>query len=74
TRLKVRDRIAMPNDRGFWCAVCVGGEGKVVGPHGETPIRRGKSLFMPCEMPQVEFVRTGGPMLEVVCCYPPAVA
>jgi len=73
TRLKVRDRIDMPNDRGFWCAVCVGGEGKVAGPFGEMPIRRGRSLFMPCEMPRVEFVRTGGPMLEVVCCYPPEV-
>lgn len=73
TRLTINTRMSMPNDRGFYCAVTTQGEGKLVGPFGETPIKRGKSVFIATSLPAYEFVNTGGGPLEVVCCYPPVI-
>jgi len=70
-RLTVYDRLSMPGDRGFYCAITTKGEGKVEGPFGSMRIRRGKSLFITASLPGFDFVNTGDGPLEVVCCYPP---
>jgi len=73
-RLNVKDKISMPDNRGFYCAVTTQGEGKLVGPWGEKPIKRGESVFIPASLPAYEVVNTGDEELEVVCCYPPELA
>jgi mannose-6-phosphate isomerase len=73
TRLTVMNKLSMPSGRGFYCAITTQGEGKLVGPFGEKPIKRGQSVFIPASLPAYEFVNTGDKPLEVVCCYPPEI-
>jgi len=72
-RLLIKDKISMPDDRGFYCAIGIQGEGVLRGPWGEKKIRRGKSYFIPACLPAYEFVNTGRKTLEVICCYPPKI-
>lgn len=72
TRLKVSDRLTMPDASSFYCAVTLQGEGMLKGDFGEIPIRRGKSVFIPAVLPGYEVISTGDTELEIVCSYPPA--
>jgi len=72
-RVIVQGKLAIPNDRGFYCVIGIGGEGQLQGPWGAKKIRRGKSYFIPVTLPAYEIVNVGKKPLEVVCCYPPAV-
>lgn len=72
-RAEVKDRLSMPNDRGFYCIIGVNGEGVLEGPWGKKKIRRGKSYFIPVSLPAYDIVQTGKKPLEVVTCYPPVV-
>ena len=74
TRLTVTNKLSMPSDRGFYCAITTQGEGKLVGPFDEKSIKRGISVFIPASLPPYEVVNTGDKPLEVVCCYPPEIA
>lgn len=73
-RLTIKTKISMPDNRGFYCAICTQGEGIIVGSFGEKPIRRGKSVFIPTSLPSFDFVNTGDELLEIICCYPPVVS
>ncbi|MCX8038750.1 MAG: class I mannose-6-phosphate isomerase [Candidatus Sumerlaeia bacterium] len=72
-RVIVKDTLAMPNDRGFYCVIGINGEGELRGPWGAKKIRRGRSYFIPRCLPAYDIVNVGKKPLEVVCCYPPAV-
>ena len=65
------EMLTMPADRGFYCTVTTGGEGKLVGPFPEVCTRRGVSYFIPTSLSKYAFVCTGKEPLVVVCCYPP---
>ncbi|MGC8849255.1 MAG: class I mannose-6-phosphate isomerase [Candidatus Bathyarchaeia archaeon] len=71
TRSIVKDHISTPGDRGFHCLVTLKGEGKLTGPFGERPIKKGKSLFIPTTLKGYEIINQGETPLEVVSCYPP---
>jgi len=72
-RIIVEKKISMPNDRGFYCVIGIGGEGTLSGPWGAKKIRRGRSYFITVSLPAYEIVNVGKQPLEVICCYPPAV-
>lgn len=71
TRLNIADRMRLSSDRGFFCAVTLKGSGRVSGPFGELPIKRGKSLFVHASVPPFDVINDGREPLDVVCCYPP---
>lgn len=73
TKLTVADKMKMPGDRGFYVFVTFAGEGKLVGPWGETPIKRGKSFMIPRCLPGYEIVNTGSKPIEVYTGYPPKI-
>lgn len=72
-RLTINTKISMPNVRGFYCAICTQGKGKIVGPFGDMQIKRGKSVFIKASLPSFDFINTGDKTLEIICCYPPVV-
>lgn len=72
TRLNVKDKMHMANDQGFYCATTLRGTGKITGPFGELPIKRGRSLFIHASVPPFDIISQGTEPLDVVCCYPPA--
>ena len=73
TKLTVADKMKMPGDRGFYCFITLQGEGKLVGPWGETPTQRGKSFMIPRCLPGYEIVNTGRKPIEVYTGYPPVI-
>ena len=73
TKLVVKKNISAPAKRGFYCAICLNGEGKAKGKFGEVPIKRGQSLFVHRSVPAFDFVKEGRGDLEIVCCFPPQV-
>ena len=73
SKVTVGTKLSMPSGSGFYCVVTVQGEGKLTGPFEDTPIQRGKSVFIPACLPGYDIVNTGNGPLEVVCCYPPVI-
>lgn len=71
SRLIVGNRITIPDGRGFHCLVTTQGEGILKGPFGETPIKKGKSVFIPFTLPGYTLINKGKEKLEVISCFPP---
>jgi mannose-6-phosphate isomerase len=72
TRLSVRDRVP-DRDRGrCYVGIVVAGQGRLAGPAGNLPLCAGATFFVPAASEHATYEPTGGDLLQVVKCFPPA--
>ena len=72
SRLTVTSTLSMPEGKGFYALVTLGGEGVLRGDFDDVELKRGKSVFIPRCLPSYDIVSTGSEAMEVICCYPPS--